>query len=144
MDKLGRWVSKDVALADKKVSLSTLDRMITRGEVEAVRQDGRVFVLVHGPEPVSDTELLERAREDLAECEVTMSSLRIEIQGLQEDLSRQSLRESRTREETNRAQNRAYDLERRLCEERRDRRSLMRALIVISVSAAILFVLNLF
>ena len=41
--------------------LSTLDRTIRKGEVEAVREARRVYVRMHGPEYLSDDELLRQA-----------------------------------------------------------------------------------
>ena len=66
MDEPGRWVSKAEAAQEMEVSLSTLDRKIRKGEVEVVRKGRRIYVLVHGPEYLSDEELLRRAiiRED--------------------------------------------------------------------------------
>ena len=48
------------------VSVSTLDRMIRRGEIEVRREGRRVYVRLEGPEYVSDDELLRRSlvRED--------------------------------------------------------------------------------
>ena len=61
-----RWVSKAEAARELEVSISTLDRMIRRGEVEVRREGRRVYVRLEGPEHVSDEELLRRAivRED--------------------------------------------------------------------------------
>ena len=61
-----RWVSKAAAAEELEVSLSTLDRMIRRGEVEVRREGRRVFVQMEGPEYLSDEELLRRsiAREE--------------------------------------------------------------------------------
>ena len=61
-----RWVSKAEAAREMEVSISTLDRMIRRGEIEVRREGRRVYVRMHGPEYVSDEELLRRAivRED--------------------------------------------------------------------------------
>ena len=61
-----RWVSKAEAAEELEVSISTLDRMIRRGEVEVRREGRRVYVRLEGPEHVSDDELLRRAivRED--------------------------------------------------------------------------------
>ena len=61
-----RWVSKAEAARELEVSISTLDRMIRRGEIEVRREGRRVYVRMHGPEYVSDEELLRRAivRED--------------------------------------------------------------------------------
>ena len=59
--RIGRWVTKSQAVRELGISLSTLDRQIKAGEVEAVRQDRRVYVLVRGPEDPSDEVLLYRA-----------------------------------------------------------------------------------
>ena len=62
MESPGRWIRMDQATEEMGISLSTLDRMIRRGEVKAVKQDRSVYVLVHGPEPLSDRDLLDTAR----------------------------------------------------------------------------------
>ena len=61
-----RWVSKAEAARELEVSISTLDRMIRRGEIEVRREGSRVYVRLAGPEHVSDDELLRRSlvRED--------------------------------------------------------------------------------
>ena len=61
-----RWVSKAEAARELEVSISTLDRMIRRGEIEVRKEGRRVYVRLEGPEHVSDEELLRRAivRED--------------------------------------------------------------------------------
>ena len=66
MDEQVRWVTKAEAAREMEVSVSTLDRMIRRGEVEVRREGRRVFVRLEGPEYVSDDELLSRSlvRED--------------------------------------------------------------------------------
>ena len=56
-----RWVAKAEAAREMAVSISTLDRMIRRGEIEVRREGRRVFVRMEGPERVSDEELLRRA-----------------------------------------------------------------------------------
>ena len=61
MDEPVRWVSKAEAAQELEVSLSTLDRMIGRRDVEVRREGRRVFVRMHGPEHLSDEELLRRA-----------------------------------------------------------------------------------
>ena len=68
-----RWVSKAEAARELEVSISTLDRMIRRGEIEVRREGRRVYVRMHGPEYVSDEELLRRAivREDKPDSLVT-------------------------------------------------------------------------
>ncbi len=61
MDEPVRWVPKAEAAEELEVSLSTLDRMIGRRDVEVRREGRRVFVGMHGPEHLSDEELLRRA-----------------------------------------------------------------------------------
>ena len=56
-----RWVAKAEAAREMEVSISTLDRMIRRGEIEVRREGRRVYVRMEGPERVSDEELLRRA-----------------------------------------------------------------------------------
>ena len=58
-----RWVTKAEAVREMKVSVSTLDRMIRRGEIEVRRESRRVYVRMEGPEYVSDDELLRRSLE---------------------------------------------------------------------------------
>ena len=59
-------MAKVEAAREMEVSISTLDRMIRREEVEVRREGRRVYVRMEGPERVSDEELLRRAlaRED--------------------------------------------------------------------------------
>ena len=75
MDEPVRWVPKAEAAEELGVSLSTLDRMIGRRDVEVRREGRRVFVRMHGPEHLNDEELLRRAiiRED--EMERTVREL---------------------------------------------------------------------
>ena len=53
-------MAKAEAAREMEVSISTLDRMIRRGEVEVRREGRRVYVRMEGPERVSDEELLRR------------------------------------------------------------------------------------
>ena len=61
-----RWVTKVEAARELEVSISTLDRMIRKGEVDVLRDGRRVYVQLEGPEYVSDDDLLRRSlvRED--------------------------------------------------------------------------------
>ncbi len=61
MDEPVRWVTKAEAAEELEVSLSTLDRMIGRRDVEVRWEGRRVFVRMHGLEYLSDEELLRRA-----------------------------------------------------------------------------------
>ena len=54
-------MAKAEAAREMETSISTLDRMIRRGEVEVRREGRRVYVRMEGPERVSDEELLRRA-----------------------------------------------------------------------------------
>ena len=75
MEESVRWVSKAEAAEELEVSLSTLDRMIRRGEVEVRREGRRVYVRMEGPEYVTDEELLERTTIRLEESERTVREL---------------------------------------------------------------------
>ena len=75
MDEPGRWVTKAEAAQELEMSLSTLDRKIRKGEIEVLREGRRVYVRMHGPELMSDEELLERTIANLDESERTSSEL---------------------------------------------------------------------
>ena len=75
MDEPGRWVTKAEAAQELEMSLSTLDRKIRKGEIEVLREGRRVYVRMHGPELMSDEELLERTIANLDESERTASEL---------------------------------------------------------------------
>ncbi len=71
MDEPVRWVTKAEAAEELEISLSTLDRKIRSGEVDARRERHRVYVRMEG-EYITDEELLRRAiiREDELERNV--------------------------------------------------------------------------
>ena len=75
MDEPVRWVTKAEAVEELEVSLSTLDRKIRNGEVEVRREGRRVYVRMHGPEYLSDEELLPRAIDREHELEQTVREL---------------------------------------------------------------------
>ena len=75
MDEPVRWVSKAEAAQELEISLSTLDRMIRKGEVEVAREGRRVYVRSHGPEYLSDEEMLRRAIAREHELERTVQEL---------------------------------------------------------------------
>ncbi len=75
MDEPDRWVTKAEAAQELEISLSTLDRKIRKGEVETVREGRRVYVRMHGPEQLSDDELLRRAIIRVDELERTVRGL---------------------------------------------------------------------
>jgi len=89
-------VSKAEAAEELEVSLSTLDRMIRRGEVEVRREGRRVYVRMEGPEYLSDEELLLRsgAREE---------ELRWTVRELEQSLSEWQQRASELEQERDEA-----------------------------------------
>ena len=66
---------KAEAARELEISLSTLDRMIRREEVEVVKEGRRVYVRMHGPEYLSDEELLRRAITRVDELERAVRGL---------------------------------------------------------------------
>ena len=74
MDEQVRWVTKAEAAEELEISLSTLDRMIRRGEVELRREGRRVYVRMEG-EYIRDEELLRRAIIREKELERTVREL---------------------------------------------------------------------
>ena len=73
---IGRWIPMNDAAAEMGISRSNIERKIKKGQAEAVKQGHNVYVLVYGPEPISDRDLLEDARRELAESEHTIAELR--------------------------------------------------------------------
>ncbi len=69
------WVDKGEAARELEVSLSTLDRMIRKGEVEVAREGRRVFVKLAGPRYPSDREPLRNARTRVERLERTAGEL---------------------------------------------------------------------
>ena len=99
MDGPVRWVTKAEAAEELEMSLSTLDRMIRKGEVEVVREGRRVHVRMHGPEYLSDEELLRRAiarehelERTVLELERSASELQLRVSELERE--RDEARES--------------------------------------------------
>ena len=99
MEESVRWVSKAEAAGELEISLSTLDRMIQRGEVDVRRDGRRVYVRMEGPDYVTDEELLRRAvaREDelqqtVRELEQSVSEWRLRASELERE--RDEARES--------------------------------------------------
>ena len=75
MDERVRWVTKAEAAEELDISLSTLDRMIRREELEIRREGRRVYVRMEG-EYVSDEEMLRRVVARERELERTVRELR--------------------------------------------------------------------
>ena len=83
MEESVRWVTKAEAAQELEVSLSTLDRMIRRGEVEVRREGRRVYVQMHGPEYLSDEELLHRSIAREEELKRTVRELEQSVSGVE-------------------------------------------------------------
>ena len=91
MDERVRWVTKAEAAEELEVSLSTLDRMIRRGEAEVRREGRRVYVRMEG-EYISDEDLLRRAVARERELERTVRELEqqsVELRQRASDLERE-------------------------------------------------------
>ena len=96
MNEPVRWVTKAEAAEELEVSLSTLDRMIRKGEVEVSREGRRVYVRMEGPAYPSDGELLRRAIAREEELERT-------VRRLEQQASESKLRESELERERDEA-----------------------------------------
>ncbi|MDE2937680.1 MAG: hypothetical protein OXR67_01990 [Chloroflexota bacterium] len=82
------WVDKGEAARELEVSLSTLDRMIRKGEVEVGREGRRVYVKLPGPRYPSDRELLRQARARVQQLERTVGDLAEEADRLEQERDR--------------------------------------------------------
>ncbi len=96
MNEPVRWVTKAEAAEELEISLSTLDRMIRKGEVEVSREGRRVYVRMEGPAYPSDTELLRRAIAREGELERT-------VRKMEQQASESKLRESELERERDEA-----------------------------------------
>ena len=79
------WVDKGEAARELEVSLSTLDRMIRKGELEVQRQGRRVYVKLPGPRYPSDRELLRQARSKIEGLERVVDELVDEANQLEQE-----------------------------------------------------------
>lgn len=79
------WVDKGEAARELEVSLSTLDRMIRKGEMEVVREGRRVYVKLPGPPCPSDRELLRQAMTRVERLERTVGELSDEADQLEQE-----------------------------------------------------------
>ena len=134
MDEPVRWVTKTEAAQELEVSLSTLDRMIRKGEVEVAREGRRVYVRMLGPEDPSDEGLLRRAivRED--ELERTVRELEWSASELERERN-----EAREAAATSRQ---AYaELEKAYRKETAEHKETKEVVVSLRVTAAVLFVL---
>ena len=79
------WVDKGEAARELEVSLSTLDRMIRKGEVEVGREGRRVYVKLPGPRYPSDRELLRQSRARVEEFRRKVGELAEEADQLEQE-----------------------------------------------------------
>ncbi len=93
------WVDKGEAARELEVSLSTLDRMIRKGEVAVERKGRRVFVKLPGPRYPSDRELLRQSRAKVERLERTVGELAEEADRLEQEEDRARAETGSTREE---------------------------------------------
>ena len=82
------WVDKGEAARELEVSLSTLDRMIRKGEVAVERRGRRVYVKLPGPRYPSDRELWRQARARVERLERTVGELAEEADRLEQERDR--------------------------------------------------------
>ncbi len=82
------WVDKGEAARELEVSLSTLDRMIRKGEVDVKRKGRRVYVKLPGRRYPSDRELLRQARVRVERLERTVGELAEEADRLEQERDR--------------------------------------------------------
>ena len=131
------WVDKGEAARELEVSLSTLDRMIRKGEVEVAREGRRVFVKMAGPRYPSDRELLRNARTRVERLERTVGELADEADRLE-------LERDQARAETETALSEYHRLEAELLREQdvhqRTRRWAARLGIAVAVLVALLVI----
>ena len=111
MDEPVRWVTKAEAAEELEVSLSTLDRMIRKGEVEGRREGRRVFVRMEG-EYITDEELLRRAIVREHELERTVRELEQEASELKLRASEMERERDEAREAAATARRPYHELER--------------------------------
>ena len=134
MDEHVRWVTKAEAERELEISLSTLDRMIRREEIEVRREGRRVYVRMEGPEYVSDDELLRRSlgREDKLQRRVW------ELDGTVTELERER---NEAREAVSSGRQAYEELEREYRKERAEHEETKELLNIARVTAIVLFVL---
>lgn len=141
MEEQVRWVSKAAAAEELEVSLSTLDRMIRRGEVEVRREGRRVYVRMEGPEYVSDEELLERTIVRLEESQRTVRELEQSLSDCQLKAAELERERDEARESAATANRPYHELERKYRKEVADHKDTNGELIFTRVTGLVLLVL---
>ena len=123
------------------VSLSTLDRRIKKGEVEVFREGRRVFVLMHGPEQLSDERLLRRAMAREVELERTVEHLERSVNALKHRASELERERDEARKAAADASGPYYELKEEYRKEKTDHRNTKEDFIAERVRSIILLVL---
>ena len=129
-----RWVTKAEAVREMDVSVSTLDRMIRKGEIEVRREGRRVYVRMEGPEYVGDEELLRRS---LAQEEKLLRSV-WELDGRASELERER---DEAREAASASRQAYEELEEAYRKERAEHEETKEGIIAVRVTAFVLLVL---
>ena len=141
MEEPVRWVSKVEAAEELEVSLSTLDRMIRRGEVVVRRESRRVHVRMQGPEYLSDEELLRRAVAREEELQRTVRELEQSVSQWQLRASELDRERDEARESAATANRPYHGLEREHRKEVAEHKETKEALIATRVAAFVLLAL---
>ena len=141
MEEPVRWVSKVEAAEELEISLSTLDRMIRRGEVEVRREGRRVYVRMEGPEYVTDEELLERTTIRLEESERTVREMEQSVSEWQLRASEVERERDAARESAATANRPYHELERAYQKEVAEHKETKETVTTVRVTAIALLVL---
>ena len=128
------WVDKGEAARELEVSLSTLDRMIRKGELEVAREGRRVYVKLAGPRYPSDREMLRNARTRVERLERTTGELADVADRLEQE-------RDRARAETETARGEYHRLEAELLREQEAHQKTRRWLARLGIAVAVLVVL---
>ena len=141
MDEPVRWVSKAEAAQELEVSLSTLDRMIWSRDVEVRREGRRVFVRMHGPEHLSDEELLRRAIVRENELERTVRELEQSASELQRGASELERERDEARESVSASRQANAELEEAYRKETAAHKETKQLFTMLRVTAVVLLVI---
>ena len=136
-----RWVTKAEAAEELEISLSTLDRMIRRAEIEVRREGRRVYVRMHGPEHLSDEELLRRSVAKENELQRTVQELEQRVSEWKHRASELERERDEARESAATARGPYVKLDMEHRQEVADHKATKYVLNVISVIAFVLFAL---
>ena len=140
MDESVRWVTKAEAAEELEVSLSTLDRMIRRGEAEVRREGRRVYVRMEG-EYISDEDLLRRAVARERELERTVGELEQQAAELRQRTFNLELERDEAKGAVSAGRLEYHELEQAHRKEVAEHKGTKEALIAVQVTAFVLLAL---